>query len=71
MSTLRNIVGRVGGGDGTHCLRPISHSVIHFQVTGAVPIGIRKKLAGGDLELAESAVEMGVHVTGAWTVWGG
>ena len=64
IATLGNILGRVRGGDGTHFLRATSHGAILFEVSGTVPVGIRQQLASGDLELAESAAEMGVSVTG-------
>ena len=55
------------GVDGTHRLWLPYHGGIFLQVPGTSPVGIRRQLARGDLELAESATEIGTVVMGAWT----
>ena len=70
-TTLGDRRGRVGGGNGTHRLRPPFHGGIFLQVPGEFPIGVRRRLGGGDSELAEGVAEMGAVVAGAWLGGGG
>ena len=62
--TIGDIVVIGGGGNGTHRLRPPSHGGVILQVSGTGTVGVRRRVSGGDSELAESAAEMGVSVTG-------
>ena len=48
-----------------------SHGGILLQVPGAGHVGVRRRLSGVVLELAESATGMGAFFTGAWMGGGG
>ena len=64
---LGDIGGRGRYGSNTNRLRPSSYGGHLLQVPGSGPVGFRLKLSSGDLELSESAAEIGISVAVSWS----